>query len=544
MSDHVAALLLERRVTPEERIAIWATRSVETVVAVLGTLKAGACCVMLDESVPNQRRTHMLESTGVRLMVAPEQAAIPPMNIECVQLRHPTPDRECQPCATVYPDNLAFIFHTSGSTGTPKGVTLTHRSIVDAVEAVIAVKQVGPGDRWPLYKPVTFDVWCLEFFTAMLSGACLQVFPPAMTAPGPDLLRTLLDHQATVLWVPPSGLRVLPRERLPLIHTVVTGGEALPADLARHWARDRRMFNSYGLTECGLASTFHQVRSEEEEPVPIGTPLPGVTAHVVDDDLRPVAQGQQGELLIGGSLIARGYFDDPATTAERFVPDPAGGGGRACRSGDLVRLRSDGSLELIGRRDHQVKVSGVRVDLGEVEAALRAHPAVAEVAVVPAQRGDDTELAAHVACRIGMPVTAAELRDFLRERLPAAMVPARVVFHEALPHTAHDKVDRRALADTETPPDARPEPGPTVDDAMEAALGGVLGTMLRRAPVGPEENFFEHGIHSLLAARLVVIVQELFGVDIDVASVLRAPTVRELATLVRERRQTAATGSQ
>lgn len=544
MSDYVASLLIERHVVAEQRIAIWAPRGVETVIAVLGTLKAGACCVMLDETVPTLRRQHIIDSTGVRLMVAPERVAVPSMNIDCVRVGHTVPGGDRQPRASVYPDSLAFIFHTSGSTGTPKGVALTHRSIADAIRAVIAVKQFGAGDRWPLYKPVTFDVWCLELFTALLSGACLQIFPPAMTAPGPDLLRTLVDHEATVLWVPPSGLRVLPRERLPLVHTVVTGGEALPADLARHWARDRRMFNSYGLTECGLASTFHRVESDEGEPVPIGTPLPGVGVHVVDDDLRPVPEGQPGELLIGGTLIARGYLDDPATTAERFLPDPAGGGGRACRSGDLVRLRPDGSLELIGRRDHQVKVGGVRVDLGEVEAGLRAHPAIAEAAVLPVKHGDDTELAAHVACAAGSSVTPAELRDFLRERLPAAMLPARVVFHQALPHTEHHKVDRRALAGARSTADTSMAPGPAGDDAMEAALAGVLGTMLRRAPVGPEENFFEHGIHSLLAARLVVIVHELFGVDIDVASVLRSPTVRELATLVKERRHAAAAGSQ
>ena len=546
MSDCVAAQLTKRGAEPEERIAIWATRSVETVVAVLGTLKAGACFVMLDDSVPTERRSRIIESTGIRTIVAPDGVPIPHMNITCMRLQHPTGVCEATSTTTVHPDSLACIFHTSGSTGTPKGVGLTHRGMVLATRAIIQVKGIDRDDRWLLYKPVTFDVWCMEFFTALLSGACLQVLPADRTAAGADLLRTVRDQGSTVLFVPPSILRVLPRERLPRVRTMLTGAEPVPAEVARHWARDRRMFNSYGLTECGLASTWHEIRQDEVEPVPIGRPLPGVTVQVVDDDLRPVPAGQRGELLIGGSLLARGYLGDPAATAERFVPDPAGVGSRACRSGDLAWQREDGALELVGRRDQQVKVSGVRIDPGEVEAAVRAHPGVDEAAVVAVRRGGETDLVAHVACRAGAAVAEADLREFLRRHLPAAMVPARIEFAEALPHTEHGKVDRRALTrmHASAEPPAEPSGSADPDGAMEAALAGVVASLLRRSHLGPDDNLFEHGVHSLLAARLVVVVKDLFGVDLDVASVLRAPTARELSALVRERRQAAPVGRQ
>jgi amino acid adenylation domain-containing protein len=542
ISDHVATRLVERGVAAEDRIAIWATRGVETVIAVLATLKAGACCVLLDETVPPQRRSHIIDRARVGLILASEADDVPQLDITCMRLRYPDVVSDHSVSASVHPDNLAYIIHTSGSTGKPKGVALSHRAFVEAIRANAAVTGVGPGDRVLLLAPVTFDVWCLEFFSAMLTGACLQVLPRALTTPGPELVRALREHETTWAVLVPSVLKVLPRDRLPRLRTIICGGEPLPAELARHWGRERQLFNMYGLTECSVASSYHRVLEDQQDPVPIGRRLASAVLHVLDDDLEPAATGVQGGLLIGGPSLARGYLADPAQTAERFLPDPSGDGARVYRTGDVVRRTAAGDLEFVGRLDHQVKVRGVRIELGEVEGVVRAHPAVADVAVVAVARGDETVLVAHVVPGPGGAPTAAELRDFLRQRLPETMVPSETVFTAALPHSDHGKVDRRALAQTSAPPEAPVAAVGPEDDAMVAALAGVVVQLLKRDRVGPDDNIFEFGIHSLLAARLAVVVRDVFGVEIDVGSVLRAPTVRELSALVQERKQATLAG--
>jgi amino acid adenylation domain-containing protein len=537
MSARVLSELQRHDVQPEQRIAIWATRAAETAAAVLGTVRAGACCVLLDETIPTQRLSHIVERTSARILLVPEsvQPTVPTGLMSLCVSHSDSASSVSVRDVTVHPDSLAHVIYTSGSTGWPKGAALTHRSIATSARAMCERTGIGLGDRMLLQAPVTFDVWCLEFYVALLSGGCLQMLPRGATAPGLAVVGTFREQRTTAMVAVPSVLGALPRAALPDLRTIIVGGEPLPADLACHWGSGRRLFNCYGLTECGMASSGHEVTPDQTEPVPIGTALSNATLLVVDDDLRPCGVAEEGELVIAGPGLARGYLDDPAATGARFVPDPRGTGGRAYRTGDLVCLRPDGELEFRGRLDHQVKVRGVRVEPAEIEAAARLHPALEEIAVVPARLDGELRLVAHVVPRSGAQLSAEALLDFLRERLPDAMVPASVVFAAALPKTGHGKVDRRALmaAPAREPREARVEH----QSPMEAALAGMLAQLLKRDQIGLDDNVFEFGIHSLLAARVAVLVRDVFGVEIDVGSVLKTPTVRELAALVGRRKE-------
>ncbi len=537
-ANRLARRLRRLGVGPETRVGVCVERSPEMVAALLGVLKAGGAYVPLDPAYPAGRLALILEDAGAAVLVTGGRPDAAPASggARAVCLDRDRAAIEGESAERVdggaAPDNLAYVVYTSGSTGTPKGVMVPHRGLCNVVAAKVRAYGVGPESRVLQFVALGFDVAAAEIFTALTSGARLCLGTPAELLPGPGLVRLLREEAVTTVMMPPSALAALPDAKLPALACIVVGGEACPAETVARWAPGRRFVNTYGPTEASICNTMF-VCAADGSPPPIGRPIAGVRVHLLDGEMEPVPDGAPGELYVGGVGVARGYLLRPGPTAERFVPDPFAGGARLYRTGDRVRLRPDGELEFVGRVDEQVKVRGVRVEPGEVEAVLGRHPAVREGVVVAREdAASGVRLVAYVVPRPGAECAPAGLRAFLRGLLPEPMVPRDFVVLADLPRTPNGKTDRRAL------------PAPGADGtgegagfaaprgAVEERLAGIWAGVLGRERVGRADGFFDLGGHSLLVARLLRRVGEAFGVEPPAERFLEAPTVRALARLV------------
>ena len=387
-SSRLAHHLVARGVGPESRVGVFAERAPETVVATLAILKAGGAYVPLDPAYPAERLRYMLADSGARLVIAP--AGVPRglsgLVSDLLDLRVEGREIAARPSAApgvaVHPDGLAYVIYTSGSTGRPKGVMVPHRGVPNLARALRDRFGIGPGGRVLQFASFSFDAAVSEMFTALLSGATLVLASRDDLLPGPGLIETLRRERVSSVTLPPSVLAVLSPDGLPELRTVVSAGEAVDAAIVERWSDGRTLVNAYGPTEITVCATSADCAPDGRIP-PIGRPLENVGVHVLEAPGRWSPVGVPGELFVGGAGVARGYLNQPALTAERFVPDPFGApGARLYRTGDRGRWRGDGVLEFLGRADAQVKVHGFRIEPGEVEAALRRHPAVRECAVV------------------------------------------------------------------------------------------------------------------------------------------------------------------
>ena len=531
---------------PETRVAVCLDRSPEMVVALLGVMRSGAAYVALDPDQPAGRRRRILEDAGALALVTAGELAmdldgVPRIRLESV--RTETGEVVDKP----EPSSLAYVLYTSGSTGEPKGVGVEHRNLAAYVDAVLERLQVPPRTSFAVVTTLAADLGHTSVFGALASGGTLHVVARELSADPArlamrfearpvDVLKIVPSHLAALLAAAPRPERVLPRKRL------VVGGEASSWDLVRRvreLAPECRIVNHYGPTETTVGVLTYGVMEPEGEKVPLGRPLRGTTVRLLDRELMPVPPGLPGELWIGGAQVARGYLGQPDLTADRFLPDEAGG--RLYRTGDRARWLASGVLEFLGRADDQVKIRGHRVEPGEVAAVLARHPAVREAAVLPVQRGGETRLAAWVVPGSPTPNQSparAELRAWLSERLPEAMVPSEIAVVAALPLTPNGKLDRWALAamaniavETSQEPDA--EPASPAEELMAAVVAELLG-IERLERVGREDDFFDLGGHSLLAIRLVARIREAFGAEVDVRSVFERRTVAGLAARVEE----------
>ncbi|MET0396107.1 MAG: amino acid adenylation domain-containing protein, partial [Longimicrobiaceae bacterium] len=584
-ADRLAAALRARGAGPETRVGLCVERGPQVVAGMLGILKSGAAYVPLDPTYPADRLAYLLEDSGVALVVAEERTrgALPHFGGEIVawdtpHLPTPSPTRgegenddadlrEALPqnwgrvaslsepgggdpadasTVPVHPDNLAYVIYTSGSTGRPKGVMATHANVLRLLEATERWFGFGEDDVWTMFHSFAFDFSVWETWGALLHGGRLVVVPWE-TSRDPEAFRALLAaERVTVLNQTPSAFRQLAAadeaadeaEELAL-RCVVFGGEALEPGSLRGWVErhgDERpaLFNMHGITETTVHDSFRRIGRAEVEAgaaSPIGEPLPDGRLYVLDPRGEPVPTGVPGELCVGGAGVTRGYLSRPALTAERFVPDPFAwhgtAGARIYRSGDRVRRLAGGGLEFLGRVDFQVKVRGFRIEPGEVEAAVAAHPAVGRALVlVREDRPGDRQLVAYVTTADGAPVDPRALREWAAERLPDYMVPAAFVVLETLPLTANGKVDRGAL-----PPPVL-EAGESFvapRTGLEREIAAAWEEVLQVERVGVDDNFFELGGHSLLLARLHRRLQGALGLELTVVDLFRFPTVAALA---------------
>ncbi|MEV7627238.1 amino acid adenylation domain-containing protein [Actinoplanes sp. NPDC089786] len=498
-ANAVAWSLVESGVRPGDVVALMLPRSVDLIVALLGVVKAGAAYLPVDPELPAERVALM--TAGAALTVTEP---------------FPGAGRADAPLAKIDPRGGAYVIYTSGSTGVPKGVVVPHQGLAALAAANARRLVVDSSSRVLQLSSPSFDAMMMELMMAFGAGAELVVAPagPVVGAELGSLLATGITHTL----IPPSVLATVPAMELPHLRTLLVGGEACPPALMKRWAEGRLMVNGYGLTEATVCTTLSD-RLSVGGGVPIGRPIVGTWAYVLDERLRRVPPGVPGELYVGGASVASGYLNRPGLTGERFVADPFGpAGARMYRTGDVVRWAADGQVEFAGRADDQVKIRGLRVEPGEVEAALTEHPLVDQAAVI----ARDDRLVAYVTGT----ADPADLIRRLRERLPAYLIPAAVVPLDRLPLTAHGKLDRGALPVPEL------STGVTARSARtphEQILAELFAEVLGLTTVGVDDDFFALGGHSLLATRLAGRVRATLGVEMPIRTLFEAPTVAALA---------------
>ncbi|TYC20421.1 non-ribosomal peptide synthetase, partial [Micromonospora sp. MP36] len=512
-ADRLARLLIDRGVGPERVVALALPRSPELVTAALAVSKAGGAWLPVDPDYPADRIAFMLTDARPVLLATLTGLELPDTGVPRLLLDQPATVAnwaarptglvtDAERAARLRPEHPAYLIYTSGSTGRPKGVVVTHAGLPSFTAAIVAGFDVDPTSRVLQFSSPSFDASVLELCAAFGAGAALVVPPPGPLV-GDDLAAVLTGQQVTHALIPPAALAGLPAVAPPVLRTLVVGGDACGEDLVGRFAPGRRMVNAYGPTEITVAATLSAPLVPGTGTPPIGAPVAGARAYVLDRFLRPVPPGVPGELYIAGAGLARGYLDRPTLTAERFVADPfaAEPGGRMYRTGDLVRWRADGTLEFVGRADAQVKIRGFRVEPGEIEAVLSRHPAVAQVAVVAREDQPGVKrLVGYVVPAAGALVDPAALRAHVGASLPDYMVPAAVVGLPALPLTPSGKLDRRAL----------PAPGFTGSgggrapaNARETLLAGLFAEVLGLDAVGVDESFFDLGGDSIVSIQLV-----------------------------------------
>ncbi|MFJ8477263.1 non-ribosomal peptide synthase/polyketide synthase [Kitasatospora sp. NPDC094011] len=524
--DRLARSLRLRGAGPDRTVALVLPRSMELVAAELAVARAGAAFLPVDPGYPAERRAMMLADA------APAVVLDDPARVRAVLETADTSEAE-EP-VEVGPDHAAYVIYTSGSTGTPKGVVVTHRGIAGFTAAAVERYAIRPGDRVLQFSSPSFDASVLELFSSVLAGATLVV-PPDGPWLGAELAAVLDEQRITHALIPPAALATVPAGTGRQLRTLIVGAEACPADLVDRWAPGRRMINSYGPTEATIVATWTGPLTAGSGTPTIGGALPHTRVHVLDAAMNPQPAGTDGELYIGGEGVARGYLGRPGLTATRFVPDPFGPpGARLYRTGDRARWTADGQLEFLGRLDRQLKLRGFRIEPGEIEAALRAHPAVDQAVVVVREDepGRPRLVGYATPADQGHAPDPAALRTALAAALPAHLVPAAVVVLPALPLTPQLKIDQRALP-APVRAEAREPVAPRTD--AERALAAVWAEVLGVDPVGVGDDFFELGGDSILAARTLARTAERLGVRLTLRDVFTARTVAALAALLDDR---------
>ncbi|MGF2818997.1 non-ribosomal peptide synthetase DhbF [Bacillus subtilis] len=537
-ANRLARLLIEKGIGPEQFVALALPRSPEMVASMLGVLKTGAAYLPLDPEFPADRISYMLEDAKPSCIITteeiaaslPDDLAVPELVLDQAVtqeiIKRYSPEN---PDVSVSLDHPAYIIYTSGSTGRPKGVVVTQKSLSNFLLSMQEAFSLGEEDRLLAVTTVAFDISALELYLPLISGAQI-VIAKKETIREPQALAQMIENfdinimQATpTLW---HALVTSEPEKLRGLRVLV-GGEALPSGLLQA-LQDLHcsVTNLYGPTETTIWSAAAFLEEGLQGVPPIGKPIWNTQVYVLDNGLQPVPPGVVGELYIAGTGLARGYFHRPDLTAERFVADPYGPPGtRMYRTGDQARWRADGSLDYIGRADHQIKIRGFRIELGEIDAVLANHPHIEQASVVVREdQPGDKRLAAYVVADGA--IDTAELRRYMGASLPDYMVPAAFVEMDELPLTPNGKLDRKALP--------APDFSTSVSDRaprtpQEEILCDLFAEVLGLARVGIDDSFFELGGHSLLAARLMSRIREVMGAELGIAKLFDEPTVAGLA---------------
>ncbi|MFH8254109.1 amino acid adenylation domain-containing protein [Streptomyces roseolus] len=557
-SNRLARALLGLGVGPEDFVALAVPRSADLVVAVLAVLKSGAAYLAVDPDHPAERTAYILHdcrpvavlsTTAVRETlrgtVGEAVGEVPWLLLDAppaggAAAGHPAaPVTDADRRSPLLPDHPAYTIYTSGSTGRPKGVVVSHANVSRLLAACREAVDFGPDDVWTLFHSSAFDFSVWEMWGPLAHGGRLVVVPHDVARSPGDLLELLGRERVTVLSQTPSAFLQLLRAESDLgvpprttaaLRYVVFGGEALDtAQLAPWRGRPVRLVNMYGITETTVHVTHLELddAAVERGGSPIGTPLDDLRAHVLDQGLRPVPAGVVGELYVAGPGLARGYRRRPGLSATRFVADPFDAGGRMYRTGDLVRRTRDGGLHYVGRSDSQVKLRGYRIEPGEIEAAARRHPDVAQAAAAVHGGGpDDRYLVCYAVPAAGADPDPHEVRAHLADALPGYMVPAAVVLLPALPLTPNGKLDRAALPAPDRAAWATGgAPAGPREEALCAAFADVLGVQ----EVSRDADFFALGGHSLSAVRLISRIRSVLGVEIGIRTLFEAPTPAALS---------------
>ncbi|GHH24559.1 non-ribosomal peptide synthetase [Streptomyces rubradiris] len=541
-ANRLAHLLRDRGVGRDVLVGVAMERSLELVVALLAVLKAGGAYVPLDTGLPRARLAAIAEDARPRLVLTHGTLAERLPALECPVLgvedlaaelaTRPTGD----PGVAVDGEDLCYVIFTSGSTGRPKGVMNVHAALRNRLLWMQDAYGLDATDRVLQKTPFSFDVSVWEFFWPLMTGATLVVARPEGHRDSTYLADTIAAERITTVHFVPSMLQLFltePPARSATLRRVFCSGEELPRDLHDRFLDLHRaeLHNLYGPTEAAIDVTAWHCRPQEDtRPVPIGRPIANIRMYVLDRHGRPVPAGVPGELCIAGRGLARGYVNRPELTAERFTDDPFVPGARMYRTGDLARHRADGALEFLGRLDHQVKLRGQRLELGEIEAVLARHPAVREAVVVAREHAvGDVRLAAYVTAAGTAAPGAGELAAHVREQLPEYMVPASFTVLDALPLTPSGKTDRKALPEPRTDRADLATRFVAPQDGLQHALAALWRDLLGVERVGMRDNFFDLGGHSLLMAEFRTRLAAALGHELTMVELFQHPTVESLA---------------
>jgi|GEM_PF-293209 len=538
-ANQLAHYLIAQGVGPDVLVGVCLHRSIDMVVAILATLKAGGAYLPLDPAYPPERLNYMCTDSGIPVLLTHANlvSVLPEIDGQTLALD----TLNVSQCATdnpevaVTPEHMAYVIYTSGSTGKPKGVMVPQRAIVNHMLWMLDTFALTASDRVLQKTPFSFDASVWEFFAPLMSGATLVMAKPEGHRDGVYMIEMIQQYAITTIQLVPSALRMVLEtvgiERITSLRRVCCGGEALSADLQKlHFERLQvPLYNLYGPTEAAIDSTFWACEADYPlSNLPIGRPIANAKVYILDTALNPVPVGVPGEIHIAGAGLANGYLHRPDLTAERFIRNPFERSGRLYKTGDLGRYLHDGSIEFLGRIDHQVKLRGYRIEMGEIDAALSEHPAIRQsVTLVREDTPNNQRLVSYVIIDPEQVPSTEQLRDYLKGHLPIYMIPSDVVTLDAFPLMPNGKIDRLAL----------PAPsGLMLDDAyvapktpLELALVKIWGDVLGAIRVGVEDNFFEFGGHSLLATQVVARVYQQFSLDVPVRTLFEYPTIRELS---------------
>ncbi|WP_143825693.1 non-ribosomal peptide synthase/polyketide synthase [Nannocystis exedens] len=530
LAHHLRAL----GVGPEVRVAVCVERSFDMVVGLVAILKAGGAFVPLDPSSPPDRLSLLLAEADAPVLLthADLEGRLSAPGVTVVRLDADAAQWASQPitppASGVTLEHANYVVFTSGSTGKPKPVINEHRGLAARVAFQRQHIPVHPGDRILFSAAIAFDGAIVDWMLSLCNGATCVL--PSNAHDAVEGIAECLEHRAiTFSFIPPAMLRVL-RCRAPALRHITLAGDKTPPSLVAQWAEGRQVLNSYGPTEFSIFAAQAWFDPARPERFSIGRPVHGVRIYLLDAAKRPVPIGMPGELHLAGVGLARGYLHRPAMTAERFVPDPFAKepGARMYCTGDLARWNEDGELEFLGRADHQVKIRGFRVELGEIEAALSSHAAVASCVVVAREdTPGSSRLVAYVVAKDGA-LAAGSLREHLRSYLPDYMLPSAFVFLDALPLSANGKVDRKALPSPEATRGAD-ETFTAPRTEVERTLVAIWEELLEVRPIGIDDDFFALGGHSLLAVRVAAAVKTRLGLGLTLATLLQRPTIAALA---------------
>jgi nonribosomal peptide synthetase DhbF len=547
-ANRLAHHLIGIGIGPEDRVALALPRSIELIVALLATLKAGAAYLPLDPDYPAERLRFMLADARPRAMITIGDA-LPAEGVRVIRLDQldfagpGTDPTDADRVAPLQPHHPAYVIYTSGSTGTPKGVIVPHQNVVRLFGATQDRFGFGEADVWTLFHSTAFDFSVWEIWGALLHGGRLVVVPYLVSRSPAAFFDLLAREQVTVLNQTPSAFYQLAEEErarpelqaAQALRFIIFGGEALDLQRLQPWydrhGDDRpTLVNMYGITETTVHVTqlaLDQAALDQRASSLVGRGIPDLAIYVLDGSLQPVPVGVPGELYVAGAGLARGYLNRPGLTAERFVACPFGPPGqRMYRTGDLARWRPDGTLDFLGRTDHQVKIRGFRIEPGEIESALTRLPGIAQAAVIPRE---DTaglqQLVGYVVPEAGATLDPTALRRALAETLPDHMVPAAIVLLDRLPLTPNGKLDRKALP----APDFTAGPGRAPRTPQEEILATLFAETLGLDIVSIDDSFFDLGGHSVLATKLVNRIRTVLGAELPIRALFEAPSVAGLA---------------
>jgi amino acid adenylation domain-containing protein len=543
-STQLAAYLQKRGIVPETPVGLYFEPTCEMIVGILGVLKAGGVCVPLDPSYPPERVQHIVDDAHLRVVLSMQQKRPAllrgPAELCCLdsswdQIGEESGEPVSSDCR---PENLAYLIYTSGSTGKPKGVQITHRNLVHSTHA--RSLYYGPeAGRFLLLSSFAFDSSLVGIFGSLCRGGTLVLTGEPVQENLTGLAAFIAQHRISELLCVPSLYSLLLEQAKPgqldSLRVAIVAGESCPVPLVQRHHKllaDTALFNEYGPTEAAVWSTVYKCERPEKS-VPIGRPIPNAKVYVLDSHLNPLPVGVPGQLCIAGPGVVRGYWNRPEETAARFVPDPFSPepGARLYKSGDLVRYREDGNLELLGRFDHQVKIRGFRVELEEIEAVIAESKEISQVVVALRNESpDESKLVAYVVPTDRVRFNPESLRRSLTNKLPEAMLPSAFVVLDALPLTPNGKVDRQALPAASTRVSSV-EVVPS-SSALESKLVAIWQSVLDQHGIGVTDNFFNLGGHSLLVAKLLLRIEQRLGKKLSLANVFQAPTIRQLAALL------------